>query len=96
MTWLYLAACFGVSLSISVLAIGEPIRKIFCFRSNPDRPHHACIFINCVACTGYWAGVFLGYVYHSPTGNPWLDGFVVIGVNLILYVVLVKLGLHEI
>jgi len=46
--------------------------------------YYLIYFLSCKQCFSFWIALILANVYHSPTGTPFLDGFLGAGMYLLL------------
>lgn len=94
---LFLLACYGLALALTQLHVGIPYRWA-------GEKIGLKILVHCPACTAFWIGLALSYLWCSPAlsisgATDWhrhaahaVDGLAACGFSWIVHVVLVKLG----
>ena len=82
--------CFGVSFGITHSKIFSKVRQLASKINNT-----VGYFFQCPMCMGFWVGIGLGWLWISPTGLIFLDGFLGLAITWLLYCVSWKLALQD-
>ncbi len=100
--FIFFAAVYGLSVSLTVLGIGAPMRwaltKLDFALFRNETGSYLKTLAHCPACLGFW--IALGATFwHAPLGRFWADRLAValaaVGINWIAHVTLSKLGQYE-
>jgi hypothetical protein len=106
---LFLLASYGVALSLTLLHIGAPYRWLGekLWGRKGDELRGLGILVHCPACTAFWVGLAISYLWCSPAleisrAMDWhrhaahaIDGLAACGFSWIVHVILVKLGQND-
>jgi len=85
----------AITLTITSLKIGDIVRHPFILLSRLTKSEYFAVFIHCSACVGFWVGIILSYVWHSPSGFILIDGFLSLIFCLIVHIILNRLGMSD-